>query len=46
MVLKLVLEGGFKRQAIVRWSRNGRGGLWLTEPLDRTDLESIRRLEG
>lgn len=46
MVLKLILDGGIKRQAVVRWSRNGRGGLWLTEPLDRTDLESIRRLEG
>lgn len=46
MVLKLALEGGIRRQAVVRWSRGGRGGLWLTEPLDRTDLESIRRLEG
>lgn len=46
MVLKLTLEGGIRRQAVVRWSRGGRGGLWLTEPLERTDLESIRRLEG
>lgn len=46
MVLKLALEGGIRRQAVVRWSRGGRGGLWLTEPLDRADLESIRRLEG
>lgn len=43
--LELLLAGGVRRKAIVRWSRGGRGGLWLTEPLDRTDLESARRLE-
>lgn len=43
--LDLVLVGGLKRKAIVRWSRNGRGGLWLTQPIDRADLESIRRFE-
>lgn len=43
--LELVLAGGVKRKAIVRWSRAGRGGLWLTQPLDRADLESIRRFE-
>ena len=37
----LILAGGIKRRAIVRWSRAGRGGLWLTQPLDRADLESI-----
>ena len=42
----LVLAGGVKRRAIVRLSRAGRGGLWLTQPLDRADLESIRRFEG
>ena len=41
----LVLAGDVKRRAIVRWSRGGRGGLWLTQPLDRADLESIRRFE-
>lgn len=41
----LILAGGVKRRAIVRWSRAGRGGLWLTQPLDRADLESIRRFE-
>ena len=41
----LVLAGGIKRRAIVRWSRAGRGGLWLTQPLDRADLESIHRFE-
>lgn len=44
--LDLILPGGVKRRAIVRWSRAGRGGLWLTQPLDRADLESIRRFEG
>ena len=43
--LDLILAGGVKRRAIVRWSRAGRGGLWLTQPLERTDLESIHRFE-
>lgn len=43
--LDLILSGNVKRRAIVRWSRAGRGGLWLTQPLDRADLESIRRFE-
>lgn len=43
--LDLVLASGVRRRAIVRWSREGRGGLWLTQPLDRADLESIRRFE-
>jgi hypothetical protein len=41
----LILAGDVKRRAIVRWSRAGRGGLWLTQPLDRADLESIHRFE-
>lgn len=41
----LILPSGVKRRAIVRWSREGRGGLWLTQPLNRADLESIRRFE-
>ncbi len=41
----LILAGGVKRRAIVRWSRGGRGGLWLTQPLDRADLESIQRFQ-
>lgn len=44
--IELVLAGGIQRKAIVRWARGTRGGLWLTQPLDRHDLESIRRLEG
>jgi len=41
----LVLASGIRRKAIVRWSKEGRGGLWLTQPLDRADLESIRRFQ-
>ncbi|MGH6649729.1 MAG: PilZ domain-containing protein [Sphingopyxis sp.] len=44
--LELVLPGDIRRKAIVRWSRAGRGGLWLTEPLGRADLESIRHFQG
>ncbi|MBL8651916.1 MAG: PilZ domain-containing protein [Sphingopyxis sp.] len=44
--LELVLPGDIRRKAIVRWSRAGRGGLWLTEPLGRADLESIRHFRG
>jgi hypothetical protein len=43
--LELVLPGDIRRKAIVRWSRAGRGGLWLTEPLGRADLESIRHFK-
>ena len=43
--VELVLAGGIRRKAIVRWSKAGRGGLWLTQPLDRADLESIRRFQ-
>ncbi|NJS14158.1 MAG: PilZ domain-containing protein [Sphingopyxis sp.] len=42
--LELVL-GRIVRKAIVRWSRGREGGLWLTQPLDRADMESIRTLE-
>ena len=39
------LASGIHRKAIVRWARGNRGGLWLTQPLDRADLESIRRFQ-
>lgn len=42
-MLDLVLPGDVRRKAMVRWSRGDRGGLWLTQPLDRADLESISR---
>ena len=41
----LVLAGDIRRRAIVRWSRGDRGGLWLTQPLERSDLESISRFQ-
>lgn len=43
--LDLVLTGDIRRRAIVRWSRGTRGGLWLTQPLERSDLESISRFQ-
>lgn len=45
--LDLILPGReLKRRALVRWSRGQRGGLWFSEPLARSDLESIARLGG
>lgn len=41
MKVELVLLGGLRRTAIVRWSRGGRGGLWFQSPLDRSDAESL-----
>lgn len=43
--LQLMITPSVRRTAVVRWLRGGQGGLWLTEPLARTDLESIRRFE-
>lgn len=34
-----------RRRALVRWSRENRGGLWFTQQLDRADLESIAQLQ-
>lgn len=42
----LILPGGeLRRLALVRWSREQRGGLWFTRPLDRADLESMAQLQ-
>lgn len=42
--LDLMLAGGeLRRRALVRWSRDRRGGLWFTQPLERVDLESLAR---
>ena len=44
--IELLLPGiKRRRQALVRWSRGLRGGLWFPEPLDLTDLESIARFQ-
>ncbi len=42
----LILPGSeLRRRALVRWSRERRGGLWFTQQLDRADLESIALLQ-
>ena len=41
-IFDLVIEGCPVKQGIVRWSRKGRGGMWLLTPFDRRDLESVR----
>lgn len=42
----LILPGcELRRRALVRWSRDQRGGLWFTQKLDRADLESIASLQ-
>jgi hypothetical protein len=42
--VELVL-GRIARKAVVRWSRGHQGGLWLTQPIDRSAMESIRSLQ-
>lgn len=41
--LGLLIAGKIRRTAIVRWMHGRQGGLWLTEPLGQSDLESIRQ---
>jgi len=44
--VELILPGGdVRRRALVRWSCAHRGGLWFTEQLDRSVLESIASLQ-
>jgi len=45
MTFALEIGDGIRRQAIVRWSTADRGGLWLTQPIDRADLERVQRPE-
>lgn len=42
-IFDFVIEGRPPKQGVVRWSRKGRGGMWLLAPFDRRDLESARR---
>lgn len=42
--VELVL-GQIVRKAVVRWTRGRQGGLWLTQPIDRSVMESIRTLQ-
>lgn len=40
--VELILPASqLRRRAVVRWSREQRGGLWFTQQLDCADLESI-----
>lgn len=41
MAVKLKVAGAPERRGVVRWSRDGRAGLFLTEPYSCTDLHSI-----
>lgn len=43
--LGLMMPDKVRRTAVVRWIRGNQGGLWLTEPLAHSLLESVRLLE-
>lgn len=43
--LGLMMPDKIRRTAVVRWMRGNQGGLWLTEPLAHSQLESISLLE-
>lgn len=43
--LGLMMPDKVRRTAVVRWMRGQQGGLWLTEPLSHSLLESVRLLE-
>lgn len=44
MFVKFILEGGTERSGIVRWSEEQHGGLYLIEPLNCRELQSVRDL--
>ncbi len=44
--VKILLGGDLERRGIVRWSRDGTAGIWLTENLSIADLGSLRALYG
>ena len=44
MKFRVVLEGGFQRSGIVRWSSAGQAGALLLEPIGCPELESVRLL--
>ena len=41
MPLKLIVESGVERSGTVRWSKDGRAGIRLLEPLTRDELEHV-----
>jgi len=45
MLLKLIVESGLERSGAVQWSRDGRAGVCLLEPLSCEDLENVSRLD-
>lgn len=42
--VRILLGGDLERRGVVRWSRDGTAGIWLTENLSVTDLGSLRAL--
>lgn len=44
MLLKLIVENGIERSGRVRWSKDGRAGIRLLEPLGCAELERVGRL--
>ena len=44
MATKLQFETGDDYRGVVRWSKDGRAGLFLTDPIPATKLESANRL--
>jgi hypothetical protein len=44
MLLKVIVENGIERSARVRWSKDGRAGVRLLEPLGCAELERVGRL--
>ena len=45
MLLKLIVESGIERSGRVRWSKDGRAGLRVLEPLTCEELERVGRLD-
>ena len=41
MLLKLIVESGIARSGTVRWSKDGRAGIRLHDPLTRDELEHV-----
>jgi hypothetical protein len=44
MFVKFILEGGTERSGVIRWSEQQRGGVYLIEPLNCRELQSVRDL--
>ncbi|OYW45702.1 MAG: hypothetical protein B7Z08_11615 [Sphingomonadales bacterium 32-68-7] len=44
MFVKFILEGGTERSGVVRWAEDRHGGVYLVEPLNCRELQSVRDL--